>query len=444
MKVSAILFAGLFCSLLSFALSAAETSAELENWPQWRGPLGTGTAPMSDPPVEWSESKNIRWKVEVPGRGTSSPIVWGDRVFLLTAIDTGRQGPKDETRKPNPATDRFKIVRPETYQQFAVLCLDRASGSVRWQQVAAEAVPHQGHHPDHGHASASPTTDGQRLYASFGSRGVHCYDLDGKLLWNRDLGRLDTKLDFGEGSSPAVADGRVVLVADHEGESFVVCLDAKTGDTLWQNARDEGTGWSTPRIVEHNGRKQVITNATKRARSYDLETGELLWECGGQSDNAIPSPVAADGLAFCMSGFRTFALVAVPLDARGDLTDSDRLAWKRSKGTPYVPSPLLVNGRLYFTQANSAIMTSLGAKTGEAVMDQTRLPGLDSIYASPVSAAGRVYFVGRNGTSLVIKEGATLEVLATNELDEPIDASPAIAGRELFLRGQTHLYCVAE
>jgi outer membrane protein assembly factor BamB len=440
MKLRDFFFTTLFCSVFSSGLFAAETS----NWPQWRGPLATGAAPNADPPVEWSESKNIRWKVEIPGRGTATPIVWGDGIFLLTAVDTQRQGPKDETRKPNPAADRFKIVQPETYHQFVVLCLDRASGSVRWQQIAAEAVPHQGHHPDHGHASASPTTDGERLYVSFGSRGVHCYDLDGKPLWSRDLGRLETKLDFGEGSSPAVADGRVVLVADHENGSFIICLDAKTGETLWKQDRDEGTGWATPRIVEHNGQKQVITNGTKRARSYDLATGELLWECGGQSDNAIPSPVTADGLAFCMSGFRTFALVAVPLDARGDLTDSDRLAWKRNKGTPYVPSPLLVNGRLYFNQANSAIMTSLDAKTGEPVIDATRLPGLDSLYASPVSAAGRVYFVGRNGTSLVIKEGPELEVLATNKLDEPIDASPAIAGRELFLRGQKHLYCVAE
>lgn len=446
MKSVAILVRSLICSLLLIAsVAAAETSADLDqNWHQWRGPLGTGVAPLGDPPVEWSESKNVRWKVEIPGRGTSSPIIWGDRVFLLTAIDTGRPSPKTEPAKPNPVTDRFKIVQPENFEQFVVVCLDRASGSIRWQQVAAEVVPHQGHHPDHGHASASPTTDGRRLYVSFGSRGVYCYDLDGKLLWNRDLGRLVTKLDFGEGSSPAVADDRLVIVADHEGDSSITCLNAQTGETLWQAARDEGSGWSTPQIVEHNGRKQVITNATKRARSYDLATGELLWECGGQSDNAIPSPLAADGLAYCMSGFRTFALVAVPLDARGDLTDSDRLAWKAGKGTPYVPSPLLVNGKLYFTQANSAIMTSLDAKTGQPLLDQTRLPGLDSIYASPVSAAGRIYFVSRKGTALVVKEGPTLEVLATNMLDEPIDASPAIAGRELFLRGQKHLYCVAE
>jgi outer membrane protein assembly factor BamB len=340
--------------------------------------------------------------------------------------------------------DRFKIVQPVNYTQFVVLCLDRGSGKIRWQQVAAEVVPHQGYPPDHGHASASPVTDGERLYVSFGSRGVYCYDLDGKLLWSRDLGRLRTKLDFGEGSSPAVADGRLVVVADHEDGSFITCLNAQTGEPVWRADRDEGSGWATPRIVEHAGRKQVITNATNRARSYDLQTGELLWECGGQSDNAIPSPVTADGLAFCMSGFRTFALVAVPLDARGDLTDSDRLAWKHNKGTPYVPSPLLVNGKLYFTQANSGIMTALDAKTGQPVLEQTRLPGIDSIYASPVAAAGRIYFVSRKGTALTLKEGPTLEVLATSTLDEPIDASPAIAGRELFLRGQKHLYCLAE
>src|SRR5262249_45372485 len=250
-----------------------------------------------------------------------------------------------------------------------------------------------------------------------------------------------TRYAWGEGSSPALADGLLVVNWDHEGQSFLTALDAETGQTRWRKERDEPTSWSTPLVVPHKGRKQVVVNATKRVRSYDLATGELLWECGGQTVNVIPAPVVADGVVHCLSGYGA-AGFALPLDARGDLTDSKQIRWHLSRGTPYVPSPLLVGGRLYFTQRNEPLLTCLDAATGRPLIDRERLPGLSSLYASPVAAAGRIYFLGRDGTTVVIKQADRLEVLATNRLGEPMDASPAVVGKEMFLRGGKSLYCL--
>ena len=336
----------------------------------------------------------------------------------------------------------FGITFPNTFYQFAVICLDRNTGRELWRKVAAEKVPHEGHHGDNNYASASPTTDGERLYAWFGSVGLFCFDLDGKQLWSRDLGEVETRRSFGEGASPVVHDDRVVLTRDNEGKSYVICLNAATGETVWQVDRDEPTSWATPLVVEQDGRTQVITSASNRVRSYNLADGALLWECGGQVGNVTPSPVTDGKLVYCMSGYRGSALFALPLDATGDITDSDEIAWSTSRGTPYVPSPLLYDGLLYFNQSNDAILTCLKADTGETVIERTRMPGLRSVYASPLGAAGRVYFVGRDGVTLVIERGEEFKELATNRLDEGIDASPAAVGKQLFLRGQKHLYCI--
>jgi len=324
------------------------------------------------------------------------------------------------------------------------LCLDRNTGKELWRKIAAEEIPQEGHHGDNSFASASPTTDGQRLYVCFGSAGVYCYDLDGNLVWDRDLGPVETRLSFGEGSSPVVHDGRLLIVRDHDQQSYITMLDAETGKPNWQRARDEPSAWATPLVVEHDGRTQIITNGRNRVRSYDLNGGSLLWECGGQVSNVTPSPVATDDTVFCMSGYKGSALYALPLNATGDITDSSKVVWSKSKDTPYVPSPLLYDGRLYINKSNDPIMVSLDAKTGEPLIERTRMPGIRGLYASPVGAAGRVYFVGRHGTTLVLEHGDTFNVLATNTLDAHIDASPAMVGNDLFLRSKTHLYCVAE
>ncbi|MGE0374025.1 MAG: PQQ-binding-like beta-propeller repeat protein [Planctomycetaceae bacterium] len=416
---------------------------KVNNWHQWRGPLANGVAPVADPPTTWSERENIRWKVPIEGRGNATPIIWEDRVFVLTTVDTGRVDP--DFAKPQDQPEReFGIVFPNTFHRFDVLCLDRQTGRELWRRTAAEMVPPEGHHSDNTFASSSPTTDGERLYAWFGAAGCCCsYDLSGDLLWKRDLGSAETRKSFGEGSSPVVHGGRLIITRDQEGPSYLVVLSALTGDELWRAERDEPSAWATPLVVEQGGRTQVVTNATNRVRSYDLEDGSLLWECGGQVTNVIPSPVAWNGMVFCMSGYRGSALYAVSLGARGDVTGKDAVVWSKQQGTPYVPSPLLYEGRLYFTQSNDNILSCVAAATGDQLLERTRLPGIRSLYASPVAAAGRIYFVGRDGTTLVIEAGGGLTILATNRLDDRLDASPAVAGNEFFLRGREHLYCVA-
>jgi outer membrane protein assembly factor BamB len=415
----------------------------LDNWPHWRGPLVNGTAPHGDPPIHWDEHKNIKWKAPLSGRGSSTPIVWGDQVFVLTAEPTDRAvTPADLP----PADPRFqkKTKAPEHFYKFGVESIDRQTGKVRWQQVAAERVPHEGHHDTHSYSGGSAATDGQRLYVSFGSFGNYCYDLSGKLIWQRDLGRLNTRLGWGEAVTPVIYGNNLLLNWDQEANSALICLDAKDGHTRWTADRDEHTSWNTPLVVEHQGRVQVIVNGTKRARSYDLETGKELWACGGMTVNAIPSAVTDGKIVYVMSGYQGSMACAIDLDASGDITDTTKVLWRHGKGTPYVPSPLLVGGRLWFTKANDGILTTLDVKTGKPVIDSARIAGLKNIYASPVSAAGRVYIVSRDGTTVVLKETDKLEVLATNRLDDEIAASPAIVGKELFLRGEKYLYCIAE
>jgi outer membrane protein assembly factor BamB len=267
--------------------------------------------------------------------------------------------------------------------------------------------------------------------------------MDGNPQWNRSFGKMRTAASFGEGSSPALHGDTLVVPWDHEGDSFIVALDAKTGKDKWKVDRDERTTWSTPFIVEYDGRTQVVTNGAKRVRSYDLATGELIWECGGQTGNPIPSPVRQDDLVVCMTGWRASAIYAIPLNATGDITDSDKIAWNNTEAAPYVPSPVLYEGQLYFTKSRDGILSSRDAKTGDELIGQTRLPGIRTLYASPVAAADRIYFTGRGGTTLVLKHGPELDVIATNKLDETIDASPALVGNELFMRGEKHLYCIA-
>jgi outer membrane protein assembly factor BamB len=408
-------------------------------WPRWRGPLATGAAPNANPPTQWSETENIKWKEAIPGFGTSTPVIWGDRVFVLTARPSGTK-PEAKPAAGNP----FGSFKPEDLYQFIVLCYNRADGSLRWQRIAREEVPHEGHHRDHGFASASPVTDGEHLYVSFGSRGIYCFDLDGEPVWERDLGEMETRNNFGEGASPALHGDTLVINWDHEGADFIVALDKRTGETRWRKDRDEPTSWATPLIVEHENRPQVIVNATSKVRSYDLASGDVLWELGGQTVNVIPSPVAQDGVVYVTSGFRGSALFAIRLGASGDLEGTESILWSHDKSTPYVPSPLLHEGLLYFVSGNTGMLSCFDAKTGRMHYEAERLPGLFGIYASPVAAAGRVYVMGRDGTAVVLKLGPELEVLATNKLDDKVDASLAVVDRELFVRGHQYLYCIAE
>jgi outer membrane protein assembly factor BamB len=445
------LFLG-FC-LGAFVLPAL-AAANQAFWPQWRGPLANGVAPLGDPPTQWSETNNLKWKVRIPGFGTSTPIIWGNQVFILTAAPTGKKAEASTTPPPaqnqgeGPGRRRggggFGSEKPTETQRFVVLCLDRATGKTLWEKAAREELPHEGHHRDHGFASASPVTDGQVLLAYFGSRGLYCYDLNGNLKWEKDFGDMRTRNGFGEGSSPALHGNTVVVLWDHEGEDFIVALDKNTGKELWRQKRDEPSGWSTPLVVEHTGKHQVVVSATGKVRSYDLVKGDPLWECAGQTANAIPSPVTADGVVYVTSGFRGSALQAIKLGRAGDLAGTDALVWSHNRNTPYVPSPLLFGDLLYFIKSNDAILSCFEASTGKALIDGERLEGIRGVYASPVGARDRVYVLGRDGSTLVLKKGPKLEVLATNKLDDKTDASIAVVGKDLFIRGHQNLYCIAE
>jgi outer membrane protein assembly factor BamB len=433
----------LLSALLVPSVRAGEfATTSLENWHQWRGPLANGTTPRGKPPVKWDSQTNIKWKTELPGLGSSTPIIWGDLVFVLTVIDTGREADPADIPRADPRLDK-KTIPQTTYHQYVVLAIERNTGKVRWKQAAAEAVPHEGRHPSHTYAAFSPTTDGKYLYVSFGSRGLYCYDFVGKLQWKRtDLPRLETRLGWGEGASPALHGDALIVPWDHEAGSLLMVLDARTGQTRWQVKRDEVTTWATPLVVDYKGSTQIIVPATKFIRSYDLADGSVVWKCSGLTVNCIPSSVRYGDSVICMSGYRGAAAFRISLDAADDVTKSDKILWSYKRGTPYVPSPLLTGDRLYFTQTNEPRLTCLNARTGEMILDRVNLSALRDMYASPVEADGRIYLTGRDGTTMVLERGDKLNVLSVNRLEEPIDASPAVVGKQLFLRGPKHLYCI--
>ena len=455
MNTRKLQIAALACCLSNTWLPLQSNAAS--QWPSWRGPQANGVATDAHPPIQWSETNHVQWKVALPGRGSSTPILWDDQVFILTAIPTGPEAAAETADASGQPPDRSErprrggagggggmVDRPTRAQQFTVLSFDRKTGKQRWTQSPRTQLPHEGHHKDHGFASASPVTDGKHLIVSFGSFGLYGYDLKGKLLWEKDLGDMRTRNSFGEGSSPALDGNTVVVLWDHEGDDFIVALDKRDGRELWRQTRDEPTGWCTPLIVSHGGRKQVIVNGTNKIRSYDLKDGKLLWECAGQTVNAIPSAVASQDRVFVMSGYRGNALQALRLDRSGDLTGTDGIVWSHAKSTPYVPSPLLVSDTLYFVSNNSALLSAFDAVTGKAHFEAERLDGLNGVYASPVAADGRIYVVGRDGNTAVLRHGSRLEVLAKNHLEDGFDASPAIVGRQIFLRGRQSLYCISE
>jgi outer membrane protein assembly factor BamB len=433
----------LWCLLVPAAQGQDAGDATAENWPQWRGPLSTGVAPKADPPVIWNEADgtNIRWKTAIPGRGHSTPIVWGNRIFLTTAIPVGPDLPP----RPSTAPGNHDNLPVTHRQQFVALAVDRQNGKVVWQQTLHEALPHeQGHHTG-SLASNSPVTDGEHLFVSFGSFGLYCLDLDGKLIWKADFGTMQSLHGHGEGSSPVLYQETLVVNWDHEGQSFAVALDKRTGKPKWKVERDEVTSWATPIIVEFAGKPQLIISGTSRIRGYDLESGQVLWECGGLSSNIVASPVSDGRMVFAGSSYDKRALLAIRLDgAAGDITHSDRIAWSRFRGTPYVPSPLLFDGGLYYLTHYQGILTRVDAPSGEDRPGAFRLDGIKNIYASPVAAAGRIYVTDLDGTTIVIAGGEIPRAVALNRLAEPVSASAAIAGKEIFLRGEKHLYCLAE
>lgn len=420
-----------------FVPTAGGAEPAAVRWPHWRGPRANGVAPDATPPISWSPQENIAWIADLPGEGTSTPVIWGERIFLTAAIAT-------DQKVTTPQDPRAKTSPPGVVYRFEVLCLSRRDGSVIWRKTAIAQAPHEGIHPTHSYAAGSPTTDGQRLYVCFGSQGTFCYTLDGELLWQRDLGKMRTRYGWGEATTPVIHDGKLIINWDHEDDSFVTVLNASDGSTIWKKPRvDEPTSWATPLVVEHGDTDLVVINGTGKVRAYDLADGQVIWSCGGQSVNAIPSPIRYKDTVICMSGYRQSLAVAIPIDSAGDVTGSASLRWSHYRSTPYVPSPTISGDRLYFTRTNMGILSCLNAKTGEPLYEPQRLPDVRSMYASPLLAGGHLYLVARDGTTAVIKDSNQYEVVAVNRLDDPIDASPVAVDDQLFLRSRTKLYCIA-
>ena len=410
-----------------FLVSACLHSvAWADNWGHWRGPTGNGIALNATPPTEWNATKNVKWKVEISGKGSGSPVIWNDSVFVTTAVPTGEAN----GRLPNLA--------------FKLHCYNKSTGKLLWEQTAIVATPHEDTHSTNGFASASPCTDGQHVYAHFGSRGLYCYSMDGKLVWKRnDFGSMQTRNTFGEGSSPTIEGGKIIVPWDHDGPSALYALNKLTGETIWKTSRDEPTCWATPLIAEYAGKKQIVMNGQTYARAYDLETGVELWRCSGQTERPVASAVATNDLAFVGSGHRGAYLGAFRMNGKGDLKGTDKVAWSIERDTPDIGSPILSSGRIYFYKGKSGQLSCVDAATGKPYYMASRIPGVESTYASPVAAGGYVFLTARNGTTTVIADDNELKIISTNALGEPVDATPAPVGNELFLRGEKHLFCIA-
>ncbi|MCX6347916.1 MAG: PQQ-binding-like beta-propeller repeat protein, partial [Candidatus Aureabacteria bacterium] len=359
------------------APAAGVASDYNDQWPAWRGPEANGVARNADPPVKWDEKTNVKWKVEIPGSGHASPIVWKDRVFVLTSIPSGEKSGSGDQKPAGAAIPGIPMKNPGGVRKFEVLCLDRKDHSTVWRRTVAEKAPHAATHADGSWASGSPVTDGERLYAFFGSNGLYCLDMNGKPLWEKDLGQMKVRFNFGEGSSPVLCGDRLIVNWDHEAGSFIVAFDKKTGDPLWKSPREEATSWATPMVVDVGGKPQVITSATKAIRSYDPATGAVIWECGGMTQNVIPSPATGGGMAYMMSGYKGNALLCVDLSkAKGDITNSPAILWKHDRDTPYAPSPLLYDNMLYFLKSNIEELSCFDAKTGKPHFNAQKLEGL--------------------------------------------------------------------
>ena len=450
--------------LAAVGLLLGAAPLDAQDWASWRGPEDDGIA-RGDAPITWTESEDVKWKVTIPGRGHSSPVVWGNQIFVTTAVQIDGQS------VPNPATaGRIRPGRggngggghpggvrggprsrrsphgdsgPQVAHRFLLLSIDKTTGDVLWERVVTEATPHEGFHPQYGSfASHSPVTDGEHVVAYFGSRGLYSYDLDGNLRWHKDLGQMSKILRFGEGTPPVLHADRVIIKFDHEGESFIVALDKATGDEVWRTARDEFTSWSPPLVVEHQGLKQIVVAATRKVRSYDYETGEVIWEVAGLGRNQIPAPVHEGDLVYVMSGFIGPNLMAVRLGGRGDLTGSDHIVWGNRQATSYTPSPILHENQLYVL-TDGGVLTNFNATTGD-VHYRERLPGPSNFKASPVGVNGKLYLASEEGQVFVVRMGPVYELLATNSLEEAtFIATPAIVDGEIVLRSQSVLYCIS-
>ena len=403
-------------------------------WPGWRGPTMNGhAAPNANPPIEWSENKNVKWKTELPGLGNSTPNVWGNKIILTTAVPTGR---KVEPQGKDAAGN----ARPVEFHQLLVIAYDFETGKQIWKTKVSEAVPHAVSHPTGSFAAASTVTDGSRIFAFFGSLGLFALDMDGNQIWKYELPVMQTMANFGEGASPVLHENILIVPWDSEGQSFVAGIDTSTGKEVWKTNRDTNSSWTTPIVINDEGQGVVVLSGTTHTRAYNIKTGKEVWSCGGMSHNPTSSPVADGHVVFVGNSYRGKVVQAINCKgAAGDLTQSPRLLWTHQKSASYVPTPVVVDDKLYFLRDSVGILNCLDVKTGQPVLQPKRI-GLRKIHASPMVAADRIYISSREGDTVVIDPKQECKILAKNHLDDVFDASPVAIGNSLILRGKTNLY----
>jgi outer membrane protein assembly factor BamB len=426
----------------ALVLAAAPLLAAPPHWAQWRGPDGLGIASDPSVPLEWSPTKNVLWSVEIPGRGHSSPVVWGDRIFLTTAVE-GEVVPGAKAVKHLMEGQDFQHpdgIGADHKQTLEVLALDAKSGKILWQKTAWEGTPYDTRHKRGSYASPTPVTDGTLVYAYFGSEGLYVYDFAGTLKWSWKTGGI-ASFGVGVGTSPVLHDKLVILQCDEDnGErSFIVGLDRKTGKEVWRTARNVEVSWATPILVTSGGRRELVAAGNQAIVGYDPASGKELWRTKGLESNAVPSPVAGNDVVVVSAGFPTKIAFAMRPGGTGDA--SDRVLWRYDKGTAYVPSPILVDGLLYLV-TDKGLVTCLDAKTGKVHYEGGRPPTGASFMASPVAVAGHVLLSSLDGDTIVLKAGTTHEIVRSNPLGEPIAASPAVAGGRIYIRGEHHLFAI--
>jgi outer membrane protein assembly factor BamB len=433
--------------LTASAFERAPAEERSPNWPQFRGPDSTGVANNDTLPDHWSATENVEWKTEIPGRGWSSPIVWGDRVFLTTVVNTG----KDPEAKKGLYLKGEQHEPPDSVHLWKVLCLDLATGRILWEHAAHEGKPSTPLHIKNTYASETPVTDGKRVYAYFGNLGVFCYDFDGRLEWSKRLEPHATRAGWGTAASPALFENRLFIVNDNEENSYLLALDAASGDELWRKERDESSNWATPFVWRNELRTEIVTAGSKRVRSYDLN-GNVLWELAGMSFITIGTPFADNGLLYVGSGYvldLRRPLYAIRPGASGDISlgkqarDNQSIAWSKPLMAPYNPSVLAYRGRLYILY-DRGLLACLDAATGHVVYDKKRIPNGRAFTSSPWAYAGKVFCLSEYGETFVYAAGDEFQPLHTNVLadDDMCLATPAIAGEHLLIRTAVRLYLI--
>jgi len=440
--------AGLFLLgllVLSITVVPGIRSQEDSNWPQWRGPGAAGVSKETDFPTEWSDTRNVLWKTAIPGRGHSSPIVWKDHIFLTSSVEgdivPGHRAVTHYNKGEEYVhPDAMGADRSHTH---LLICIDRKSGAIRWHRTVYQGTVNDDRHRRNTYASGTPVTDGRFVYAFFDAEGLYCYDVQGDLIWKKSLGPI-AKGGMGYGMSPVLYQGLIILQCDQEyGEgSFITALDRMNGEPVWRVERSNRRSWATPLLVEANGRTELIASGAESVISYDPATGKELWRCRGVVSHPIPSPVAGFGMVFMSAGSQSKHAFAVRLGGSGDLNGTSQIVWEYDKGTAYVASPILYGDYLYLL-ADKGIVTCIEARTGKVEYEGGRVPVPATFRSSPVAFGDKILISSEDGDTFVLKAGPQHEILGTNSIGEPIWASPALSGGQIFIRGQDHLFCIA-